>query len=136
MYCAVKTSHYGNRTRSAPIVSTWTIQGPAWYIAADSQRQAVSNDKHRSGEHPPTDSDTDRIERAAGEAIERGNARALVVISDKLDLIISRLAVGDTKLALLDHRQSSVEKIVYGLCGLALTAVATAVIAVVVTHKP
>jgi hypothetical protein len=53
-------------------------------------------------------------------------------IDSKLDEIIARLAKGDTAIALLDHRVSAVEKIVYGLCTTTLLAVVGGVLALVI----
>lgn len=53
-------------------------------------------------------------------------------IDEKLDTIIDRLGKGDTAIALLDHRVTGVEKIVYGMCALSLLAVAGGLIALVI----
>jgi len=53
-------------------------------------------------------------------------------IDGKLDQVIDRLAKGDTALALLDHRVSSIEKIVYGLCATTGLGVLGALLALVI----
>lgn len=57
-------------------------------------------------------------------------------IDQKLDLVLDRLAAGDTAIALLEHRLAFVEKIVYGLCGFILLAVLAGVVALVVRAAP
>jgi tetrahydromethanopterin S-methyltransferase subunit G len=65
------------------------------------------------------------------QAVDPVGAR-LDKIDEKLDEILSRLAKGDTAIALLEHRIGAIERIVYGLCGLVLTAVAGGIIGLVV----
>lgn len=46
--------------------------------------------------------------------------------------ILNRLAKGDTHLALLEHRVQQLERIVFGMCGVALLAVVGGLVALVV----
>lgn len=82
--------------------------------------------------------ETDRVERiaedAAREAVEHRGvipswAKQLIA---KVDLVLERLAKGDTAIALLEHRVAFLEKIVYSLCGVVLLTVLGAVVALVV----
>jgi hypothetical protein len=53
-------------------------------------------------------------------------------IKDKLGEISDRLAKGDTRLELLEHRVGFLEKIVFGCCGLILLAVLGGLVALVI----
>lgn len=55
-------------------------------------------------------------------------------IHEKLDQILTRLGTGDVTLATLGLRMDHVEKVVFGVMGLALTALAGAVFSLVVKH--
>lgn len=46
--------------------------------------------------------------------------------------ILARLAKGDTHLALLEHRVQQLERIVFGMCSVALLAVVVGLVALVV----
>lgn len=101
--------------------------------------------RHRSGEHHYHQEaeltekiSTTRIENAAEaaaeSALEAALPKALQTINEKLDVIIKRLAEGDTAIALLRHRVFFLEKIVYGGCALMGVTVFGAIIALVVHH--
>ena len=66
----------------------------------------------------------------------RNENELLEKINSKLDQILERLAIGDTAIALLEHRLAFIEKIVYGLCGFILLAVLAGVVALVVRTAP
>lgn len=57
-------------------------------------------------------------------------------IKDRLSEIVARLATGDTRLQLLEHRVGFLEKIVFAACGLILVAVLGGLIALVVRSNP
>jgi len=84
-------------------------------------------------QHLPHD-DTKRIENAVHEALENNETMPpwATRMMAKLDEVLERLADGDTAIALLEHRTSFLEKIVYGLCGTILLTVLGGIIALVV----
>lgn len=84
--------------------------------------------RHKSGEYPPIEGDTTRIQRA----VTKTTVELLTHLDEKIDEVLKRLAEGDTKMALTDHRMASIERIVYGGCALVLIAVAGGIIALVV----
>lgn len=57
-------------------------------------------------------------------------------IKNKLGEIVDRLAKGDTRLELLEHRIGFLEKIVFGCCGLILLGVLGGLVALVVRSGP
>lgn len=57
-------------------------------------------------------------------------------IEAKLDAVLERLSKGDVTFATTVLRVDQIEKVVYGAMGLALTAVAGAVLALVIKTHP
>lgn len=80
---------------------------------------------------------TEIIERAvaaAGNAKEHDCTQGAILSEIRQDVksILDRLAKGDTKLELFEHRIASLEKIVYGMVAVILLAVVGALVALVV----
>ena len=61
---------------------------------------------------------------------------SMKAIHDKLDAIIERLSHGDVTFATVSLRVDQIERVVYGAVCLALTAVAGAIISLVVKVHP
>jgi hypothetical protein len=81
---------------------------------------------------------TEKIEKAISQHMKHDCTQGDILdqINGKLDQIIERLAKGDTAIALLEHRVNSLEKVVYGLCGVILLAVVGGLVALVVRTGP
>lgn len=79
---------------------------------------------------------TEKIEKAVSHHMQKDHtctqSDILETINGKLDQILDRLAKGDTAIALLDHRITALERIVYGLCGVILLSVVGGLVALVV----
>lgn len=79
-------------------------------------------------ERPESDTPTHKLHTQGGLNVNDRLER----IENLLELLVTRLAQGDTSLAMISLRVRALEVIVYGACGLGLMAIAYAILHIVI----